>query len=156
MGDVVQFGYGEVEDAVGLLRERYVGLSKAMAEAISADFGADVVAVLGGKTVRRQAFDSLMENERRDVMMEMLSRIWDARDARLAVGCLFFAMGRPPLGAASFRTLASKHGVSPQAVSDEVNRFQEMFGLPKTEQQKSAAACDVYTLTNGARSKEAA
>jgi hypothetical protein len=86
-----------------------------------------------------------------DRLRSSLSRIWDARDAHLELGCLFIAMdGHGPLGAFSMRQMAASHGVSPEAVSVKVGEFQAELGLPRTAQQKSAAAVESYRRTNGA------
>jgi hypothetical protein len=81
----------------------------------------------------------------------VLSKIWEARDARLELGCLFIAMdGHGPLGAFSMRQMAQRHGVSPEAVSVKTAEFQADLGLPKTAQQKSERAVESYRKTNGA------
>jgi hypothetical protein len=86
-----------------------------------------------------------------DRLRSALSRVLDARDAKLELGCMFYAMdGHGPLGAFSMRQMASRHGVSPEAVSVKVAEFQAELGLPKTAQQKSAAAVESYRRTNGA------
>ena len=88
-----------------------------------------------------------------DVMAAVLGAIWQARDARLAVGCLHFAQGKAPYGAFTMRALAEKQGVSVEAVSNAVGDFQVMLGLPRTPQQKSDVARAAYAKTNGAPSK---
>jgi len=153
VGDVVQFDFGAVENPADLLRERYPWMSAAQAAQVAGDFGLDVAAVLSGRSVRKQAVDSLIESEKSDALMEMLSRAYGSRDSKLSIGCLFFAMGRPPLGVASMRKLAERHGVSVEAVSNEVEAYQEILNLPRTEQQKSAAAVGRYEITNGAQTK---
>jgi hypothetical protein len=141
------------EDPIDLLREHYPHLPREIASAFAQDFHTDIIARLGSKSIRYQAYDSMMMSEARDLLMLMLSRVLDARDSKLSVSCLFFAMGLPPLGVPSFRHLAKRHGVSVQAVSDEVEAFQSMIGLPKTDQQKSIASRKTYKLTNGAETK---
>lgn len=88
-----------------------------------------------------------------DKLVEVLSRAREARNSKLAIGCLFFAMGRRPYGLSSFRDLAKEQDVSPEAVSNEVEAMQEILGGQRTMQQKSAKAVDAYRGTNGARTK---
>jgi hypothetical protein len=91
-----------------------------------------------------------------DRLEQALARAREARDSRLALGCLAFARGKPPYGVWSMRKLAELHKVSVEAVSNEVGEFQEILGLPRTNQQKSARAVGVYARTNGARVRETA
>ena len=103
--------------------------------------GAPVLA--GGDTAARMDLG--------DRLRSVLSKIWEARDARLELGCLFIAMdGHGPLGAFSMRQMAQRHGVSPEAVSVKTAEFQADLGLPKTAQQKSERAVESYRKTNGA------
>jgi hypothetical protein len=88
-----------------------------------------------------------------DALWRALSRVWDARDKRLHLGALFFALGRPPLGTWSLRELAKQQGVSPEAASNETHNYQDILGLPRTAQQKSADAVASYQLSNGAQKK---
>jgi hypothetical protein len=96
----------------------------------------------------------MFEADASDKMLEAMSMVWSARDATLAQGCLFFAMGRPPYGCASMRRLAELRGVSVQAVSATVDEFQTVLGLPRTQQQKSDRAVETYRRTNGALRRE--
>ena len=88
-----------------------------------------------------------------DKLWQALSRAREARASKLALGAMFFAMGRPPHGCASMRELAKQRGVSVEAVSNEVGEFQTILGLPRTIQQKSARAVKAYAGANGARRK---
>jgi hypothetical protein len=86
-----------------------------------------------------------------DRLRSVLSKIWEARDARLELGCLFIAMdGHGPLGAYSMRDMAQRHGVTPEAVSVKTAEFQKDLNLPKTAQQKSASAVESYRKRSGA------
>jgi hypothetical protein len=155
VGDRIDFNFGDVERPADLLRERFPWMSAQQAADVAEVFGPDVAAVLSARSVRKQAVDSLFESEKSDALMEMLSKIYGAKDSKRSVGCLFFAMGRPPFGVASMRKLAERHGVSVEAISNEVEDFQLMLNLPRTEQQKSPTACAVYVLSNGAQPKGA-
>jgi hypothetical protein len=89
-----------------------------------------------------------------DKLEQALSRAREARDSKLALGCLAFARGKPPYGVWSMRDLAKLHSVSVEAVSNEVEHFQDILGLPRTAQQKSSHAVKTYGRTNGARVRE--
>jgi hypothetical protein len=96
----------------------------------------------------------MLQPDAADKLEQALSRAREARDSKLALGCLAFARGKPPYGVWSMRDLAKLHGVSVTAVSNEVSEFQDILGLPRTTQQKSDRAVRVYARTNGARVRE--
>ncbi len=91
----------------------------------------------------------MIQPDAADKLEQALSRAREARDSKLALGCLAFARGKPPFGCYTMRALARAHDVSVEAVSNEVSEFQDILGLPRTNQQKSAKAVKAYA-TNGA------
>lgn len=88
-----------------------------------------------------------------DGLLEALSRVREARSSKLSIGCLFFAIGHLPYGITSMRDLAKEQKVSVEAVSNEVEEFQAILGLPRNSKQKSPAAVKAYTGCNGAKIK---
>lgn len=117
---------------------------------LAREVGGGVGAPAGGLVADAQS-DAVARLDLGDKLRSSLSRVLDARDSKLELGCMFYAMdGHGPLGAFSMRQLALRHGVSPEAVSVKVAEFQAELGLPKTAQQKSASAVESYRRTNGA------
>lgn len=88
-----------------------------------------------------------------DGLLEALSRVREARSSKLSLGCLFLAIGRLPYGITSMRDLAKEQNVSVEAVSNEVEEFQAILGLPRNSIQKSPAAVMAYAGCNGAKIK---
>lgn len=113
--------------------------------------GAGVGGVGGGVELSEMAW--MQRAEASDRLLQALSRAWDGRDTKLELGCLFFAMDKPPYGVGSMRKLAEARGVSPEAVSNEVEEFQGILGLPRNNGQKSARAVKQYQRTNGASAR---
>lgn len=89
-----------------------------------------------------------------DRLFEALSRAREAKNSKLALGCLFFAMNRRPYGIDSLRALAAEQRVSPEAVSNEVETMQEIMGTERTIAVKSERANESYRGTNGAKKRE--
>lgn len=86
-------------------------------------------------------------------LLQAITRAREARKSKLALGCWLFAMGRQPYGLASERDLAREQDVSPEAVSQEREAFQEILKLPRAPHQKSEAANEAYRGTNGAKTQ---
>ena len=147
----------EMDEKIDELAERLVGQgADRRAAQLAAELAIKAVCTMniGSQVIIEQGmqlFAGALPADAADKLCHALSRAWEARDAKLAIGCLFFAMDRPPHGAWSMRQLANSRGVSVEAVSNEVQHFQEILGLPRTKQQKSNAALAVYATTNGAQ-----
>lgn len=145
-----------IADAIagsGVCRIAAVKASRAVF-AMQAKRSKELAEEMGAGTIGAPMMEEMGADKRIDLgdrLRSSLSRIWDARDAHLELGCLFIAMdGHGPLGAFSMRQMAESHGVSPEAVSVKVGEFQAELGLPKTAQQKSERAVESYRKTNGA------
>lgn len=67
-------------------------------------------------------------------------RIWGAARPRLAVGAFLMAVGWHPPGIRSQREMARMFSVSVEHISNEVEEWQRVLGLPRTEFQKSPKA----------------
>lgn len=85
-------------------------------------------------------------------LLEMLSRIGRdivrAERSKYAAGCMLLAMG-DKLFARSARDWAQKQGMSHESAANDVEKWQDLIGLPRTADQKSAEAINTYKGTNG-------
>lgn len=145
-----------IADAIagaGVVRLAAVRASRAVYE-MQSKRADELAQEMGAGTIGAPVLQEVGSEKRIDLgdrLRSVLSKIWEARDSRLELGCLFIAMdGHGPLGAFSMRQMAESHGVSPEAVSVKVAEFQVDLGLPKTAQQKSEQAVESYRKTNGA------
>lgn len=114
------------------------------------------------------AMDSLLRAEQAALLLQIIDKIWKAARPRLCAGALSLALGRViPVGVRSDgvnlpvieseRDLAAHQNVSPEHVSQLVEEWQAIIGLPKTHFQKSAKAVAAARLHNQTRkNKEAA
>lgn len=141
----------------GVDRKVAVGCSAAIFEMMRARDAELAAVVVGGADQVGDVADSMREEasllasvDGMDRLSEAHSRVFAARDATLAMGCLLFAMGKPPYGFYSIRKLAAARGVSPQAAAVLVGEFQSILGLERTAQQKSEKALKAYARSNGA------
>jgi len=94
------------------------------------------------------ALDSLVQADSEQLLKQILDRIFEAPKPRLSVGCLKMALGMTHEDLVSQRHWADKQNVSLEHVSNEVESWQELLGLPRTSAQKSAAAKESYRLHN--------
>jgi hypothetical protein len=97
---------------------------------------------------------AMVRAEQADALKLMLFKVWEAEKPRLTVGCLLLALGIKPMGVASGRELARMQNVSPEYVSNLMEEWQTMLGLPKTDFQKSAAAVEAARLHNRTSTKK--
>jgi hypothetical protein len=141
----------------GVDRRTAMGCAAAILEAQQARDAALAAVVVGGvdeagavADAMRSAMSWATNPDAMDRLCEAHSRVFGARDATLAMGCLLFAMGKPPYGFYSIRKLAAARGVSPQAAAVLVEDFQSILGLERTTQQKSEGARKAYARSNGA------
>jgi hypothetical protein len=92
-------------------------------------------------------------------LKEMLSRIGRdivrAERSKYAAGCMLLAMG-DKLFARSARDWAEKQGMSHESAANDIEKWQDLIGLPRTADQKSEAAIRSYRDTNGKKQQLAA
>ena len=92
-------------------------------------------------------------------LLEMLSRIGRdivrAERSKYAAGCMLLAMG-DKLFARSARDWAVKQGMSHESAANDVEKWQDLIGLPRTSDQKSPEAVRTYKVTNGKKQPLAA
>lgn len=85
------------------------------------------------------------------MLREVLALIIYADNARLLAEEIRLAFGFRETNSESIRGIASRYGVTPQAISKQLLDLQQRLNLPKNTFNKSAAACAVYQTTNKAR-----
>jgi hypothetical protein len=98
--------------------------------------------------------DSVIEADRMESLRVMAFRVLEAPKPRMSMGCFVLAAGFEHEGVRSERQWADRQNISPTHVSNEVMEWQRVMRLPKTSNQKSAAALESYRGSNGANKRK--
>ncbi|MEY5101110.1 MAG: hypothetical protein RJA36_3829 [Pseudomonadota bacterium] len=142
------------DEPADILREQLPGLPDHIYAQLAEELGPE--ALEAARIERAEAMQSVLRAEQADVLKLILFRIYEAPKPRLSVGSLLLAVGIKPMGINSERDLARQQVVSPEHVSNEVEAWQDLLQLPRTEFQKSESAVQAARDHNRRRQSIAA
>ena len=86
----------------------------------------------------------LARQETQDALTKIIALIYDSHNYRLKLAAIVQAFGLPLFHGKTQKEIAEDHGVTKQALSKSIKRFQKEFDLPICSGQKSLEACENY------------
>jgi hypothetical protein len=83
----------------------------------------------------------------KDTLIKFICIVIESRNYLLMIDIAILATGIPLYQGCSYEEIATKHGITKQALSKRVIAFQKRFNLPPTRAQKSLKARESYSIS---------